>query len=58
MKKTHKSTWYEFTPTWSGFHISYDIAGYYTTRAMLQIYLIWGKLFLYLPWRHYELPLH
>ena len=53
-KKTYKSSWYEFTPSWSGFALNYDIAGYYTRHPVLQIYLIWGKLFLYLPWYHYK----
>ena len=52
--KTYKSKWYEFTPTWSGFHLSYHLAGYFHSIPMLQIYFIWGKLFLYLPWRHYK----
>jgi hypothetical protein len=52
--KTYKSKWYEFTPDWSGFAITYELAGYYDTRPVLQIYFIWGKLFLYMPWTHYK----
>ena len=52
--KTYKSSWYEFTPGWSGFQLAYYIAGYFDSKPMLQIYFIWGKLFLYLPWRHYK----
>ena len=53
-KKTYKSSWYEFTPTWSGFAIIYNLAGYFTPKPMLQLYIIWGKLFIYFPWRHYK----
>ena len=52
-KKTYKGKWYEFTPDWSGFSIKYHVAGYYDTRPMLQLYFIWGKLFIYLPWTHF-----
>lgn len=52
--KTYKTKWYEFTPEWSGFNLKYHIAGYDDPRPMLQIYIIWGKLFLYLPWYHYK----
>lgn len=53
--KTFKNKYFEFTPNWSGFDIKYHIAGYFDRRPMLQIYFIWGKLFLYLPWLHYKL---
>lgn len=53
-KKTYKSSWYEFTPDWSGFALRYELSGYYDYKPVLQIYFIWGKLFLYLPWRHYK----
>ena len=53
-KKTYKSSWYEFTPDWSGFNLSYDLAGYFSPKPELQIYFIWGKLFIHLPWRHYK----
>jgi hypothetical protein len=52
--KTYTSNWYEFTPTWSGFDIKYHVAGYFSHKPMLQIYFIWGKIFLYLPWIHYK----
>lgn len=52
--KTYRGKWYEFTPDWSGFHLAYEVAGYYDNRAVLQIYFIWGKLFLFLPWKHYK----
>ncbi len=53
--KTYKGKWYQFTPDWSGFSFSYDFAGYFDTRPVLQIYFIWGKLFIFLPWKHYKL---
>jgi len=52
--KTIKTKYFKFTPTWSGFDIKYHIAGYFESKPMLQIYFIWGKLFLYLPWKHYK----
>jgi len=53
-KKTIKGKNYEFTPEWSGFDINYEVAGYFDPRPVLQIYFIWGKLFIKLPWRHYK----
>ena len=53
--KTYKNKWFEFTPTWSGFAITYHVAGYFDPHPMLQIYFIWGKLFLYLPYKHYKM---
>jgi len=53
-KKTYKSSWYEFTPDWSGFSLKYELAGYFEHKPTIQIYLIWGKLFLYMPWSHYK----
>ena len=53
-KKTYRSNWYEFTPDWSGFHLCYELAGYFSPRPVLQIYFIWGKLFLTMPWHHYK----
>jgi len=53
-KKEIKNKYFEFTPEWSGFSIQYHLAGYYDTKPILQIYFIWGKLFLYLPWKHYK----
>jgi len=53
-KKTYKSSWYNFTPEWSGFNLKYELSGYYDTKPVIQIYLIWGKLFLYMPWTHYK----
>jgi hypothetical protein len=53
--KTFKNKYFEFTPKWSGFNITYHVAGYFDPRAMLQVYFIWGKFFLYLPWKHYKL---
>ena len=50
----YKNKYFEFTPEWSGFNIQYHLAGYYDTKPILQIYFIWGKLFLYLPWKHYK----
>lgn len=44
--KTYHSKWFEFTPTWSGFAMSYWERSY-DDRPMLQFYLIWGKLFIY-----------
>lgn len=52
--KTYRGRWYEFTTGWSGFHLLYDVAGYYTSHPMLVIYFIWGKLFITLPWYHYK----
>jgi hypothetical protein len=52
--KTYKTSWYEFTPGWSGFHLIYELAGYFEPKPILMIYFIWGKLFLYLPWKHYR----
>lgn len=52
--KTYKGSWYEFTPGWSGFHLLYDVAGYFTSHPMLVIYFIWGKFFITLPWKHYK----
>ena len=52
--KTYKGKWYEFTPDWSGFALNYELSGYYDEKPVLQIYLIWGKLFLYMPWKHYK----
>lgn len=54
--KTHKTKYFEFTPGWSGFNITYHVADNsdYKPKAMFQIYLFWGKLFIYLPWRHYK----
>ena len=52
--KTYKNKYFEFTPEWSGFDIKYHVAGYFDTYAILQIYFIWGKLFLHLPWRHHK----
>lgn len=53
-KKTYRGRWYEFTPAWSGFHLCYELAGYFSPRPVLQIYFIWGKLFLTMPWHHYK----
>lgn len=53
-KKTYRNKWFEFTPDWSGFSLRYQLSGYYDTKPALQIYLIWGKLFLYMPWTHYR----
>ena len=53
-KKTYKSSWYEFTPEWCGFALNYELSGYYDTKPVLQVYIIWGKLFLYFPWTHYK----
>lgn len=52
--KTVKNYYFEFTPEWSGIDIKYHVAGYHEFRPMLQIYFIWGKLFLNLPWVHYK----
>ena len=49
-----KNKYLEFTPEWSGFSIRYHIAGYFDPKPILQIYFIWGKLFIYFPWRHYK----
>lgn len=53
-RREFKNKYFEFTSGWSGFDLKYHIAGYYESGAMLQIYFIWGKLFIYLPWRHYK----
>jgi hypothetical protein len=53
-KKTYKNEWFSFTPEWCGFSLRYQLSGYYDTKPVLQIYLIWGKLFLYMPWVHYR----
>ena len=53
-KKTYKTKWFEFTPDWSGFSLRYQLSGNYDTKPVLQIYLIWGKIFLYMPWVHYK----
>lgn len=50
-----KNKYLEFTPEWSGFSIKYHLAGLTSSSAILQIYFIWGKLFLYLPWKHSKL---
>lgn len=52
--KIYKSSWYEFTPEWSGFNLGYHVAGYFSSKPILQIYFFWGKLFIYLPWKHYK----
>ena len=52
--KTYKTKYYEFTTGWSGFDLKYHLASYFDSKPMLQIYFIWGKLFLYLPWKHYK----
>src|ERR1035437_2719666 len=52
--KTYKTKYFEFTPDWSGFSIKYHVAGYFDSNPSLQIYFIWGMLFLYLPWKHYK----
>lgn len=52
--KTYKNKYFEFTPEWSDFSLKYHVAGYFDSRPYLQIYFIWGKLFLYLPWMHYK----
>jgi len=52
--ETFKNKYIEFTPEWSGFNITYHVAGYFDSRPNLQIYFIWGKLFIYLPWKHYK----
>ena len=51
-RKEYRTKWFSFYTGWSGFHISYDLAGYFDPRPQLILYIIWGKLFLYLPWRH------
>jgi len=53
-EKTYIGKNFEFTPGWSGFHIKYKLAGYFDERPCLMIYFIWGKLYLFLPWRHYK----
>jgi hypothetical protein len=52
--KTYKTSWYEFTTGWSGFHLIYEMAGYFEPKPILMIYFIWGKLFLRMPWKHYR----
>lgn len=52
MKKEYKGKWFNFYTGWSGFHITYELAGYFDPRPQLVLYIIWGKLFLYLPWTH------
>jgi len=52
--KPFKNKYIEFTPDWSGFSLKYHIAGYFDPSPNLQIYFIWGKLFINLPWRHYK----
>lgn len=54
--KTYKTKYYEFTPGWSGLNLTYHVADNddYKPKAMLQIYLFWGCLFIYLPWHHYK----
>jgi len=52
--RTIKNKYFEFTPEWSGFTLKYHLAGYFSPTPCLQIYFIFGKLFIYLPWRHYK----
>jgi len=52
--RIYKTKYFEFTPRWSGFNITYHVAGYFEPRAKLQIYIIWGCFFIYLPWKHYK----
>lgn len=51
-KKVYRGKWYTFYPTWSGFHITYELAGYFDSRPYLSFHLFWGKLYLYFPWIH------
>lgn len=51
-EKVYKGKWYTFYPKWSGFHISYNLAGYFDSRPQFVFHFIWGKLYLYLPWIH------
>ena len=53
-KKRYKNKWFEFTPGWSGLYLRYQLSGYYDTKPVIQIYFLWGKLFLYMPWTHYR----
>lgn len=52
--KTYRTKYFEFTPGWCEPSIMYHLAGYDDPKPMLQFYPFWGKLFLYLPWRHYK----
>jgi len=54
MEKTIKNKYFEFTSGWCNPSLVYHVAGYHDPKPMLQIYLFWGKLFIYLPWYHYE----
>ena len=45
-KKTYQNKWFYFSPNWSGFSLSYRQATY-DEKAYIQIYFIWGKLFIY-----------
>lgn len=54
MSKTFKTKWFEFTTGWASPALTYALAGYDDSTPHLQIYFIWGKLFIYLPWKHYR----
>lgn len=45
-RREYRKHWFEFTTGWSGFALKYQEAGY-NSRAHVQIYLLWGKLFIY-----------
>ena len=53
-RKTFNNEYIEFTTGWSGFDIKYHVAGYFNPYASIQIYMIWGMLFLTLPWKHHK----
>jgi hypothetical protein len=49
---SYRNNWLEFTPCWfPEFALCYDVAGYHDSRPMIQIYFIYGKLFIHLPFK-------
>lgn len=55
IRKTYKGNWYEFTPGFSNFALTYSLAGYYSHHPILHISIIWGNFFITLPWTHYKM---
>lgn len=54
MSKSIRTKYFEFTTGFCDPSFVYHFAGYNEPIPMLQIYPFWGKLFIYLPWRHYK----
>jgi hypothetical protein len=45
----YKTNWIEFTPKFSHFSLTYDVAGYFDERPLIHACLGWGNLFVHLP---------